>query len=281
MGNHYVPKYYLKGFSKNDGKKIWVYDKNERCRYETQVKSIANETGFYSPEVEKYLSNSIEAPANDVLKKIRDRAEVSTTDKQVLSAYMTCMMKRVPKGKERLKELAPSVAEKLGMKVDAALNFAAANQPERGEFIKKRRAEIQTMIDKYAGEPPKEIWLTNIPPEKSPRVLSTLSRMTWRFFTFDEYPAFLTSDNPVFYFTGMGIGNPESEVTFPISSHIALWATWRHDLKEGYFKTSPQVAKELNRRTVSIATRYAFHSIYGEWVLSLLTKGRWHLNRLR
>jgi len=281
MGDHYVPRYYLNGFSKDGGKTIWVYDKKDRRKFSTQVKSIANETSFYSPEVEQYLANSVEGPANNVLEKIRERAKITTVDKKILSAYMTCMMKRVPRGKQRLKELAPSVAEKVEADVDKRLNVAASEQPERLEFIEKRRTEIREIIDRFSVEPPKEIWLTSMPPEKSPRILAALSRMTWRFFTFDKYPAFLTSDNPVFYFTSMGIGNPESEVTFPVSSHIALWATWRLDLEEGYFETNTQVVKELTRRTASFATRYAFHSIDVEWVLPILNKGRWQLNRIK
>lgn len=46
MGDHYVPQYYLKGFSQNNGKSIWVYDKEEGSKIQTQVKSIANITGF-------------------------------------------------------------------------------------------------------------------------------------------------------------------------------------------------------------------------------------------
>ena len=131
MGDHYVPRCYLKGFSQNDGKTIHVYDKTERRCFATQVKSIANETGFYSPEVEEYLANTIETPANDVLKKIRDRIETSANEKQILSAYMTCMMKRVPKGKEKLKELAPGTAEAVRQKIDILLNVAAAEQPDK------------------------------------------------------------------------------------------------------------------------------------------------------
>lgn len=281
MGDHYVPRYYLKGFSKNDGKTIYVYDKTERRCFATQVKSIANETDFYSPEIEEYLANIIETPANDALKKIRERVAISANEKQILSAYITCMMKRVPKGKEKLKELAPDTAEAVRQKIDILLNVAAAEQPDKNELIEKRRTEIAKIIDRYAKDPPKEIWLTNMPPEKSPRVLAALSSMTWRFLTFDDYPAFLSSDNPLFFFTSMGIGKPESEVTFPISSNIALWATWRLDLKEGYFPTNSQVVKELNRRTCSIAARYAFHSQSEDWVLPLLTKGRWQLNMIR
>jgi hypothetical protein len=281
VGDHYIPRYYLKGFSQNEGKTIYVYDKIERRCFATQVKSIANETDFYSPEVEEYLANVIEPPANDVLKKIRERAPISANDKQVLSAYITCMMKRVPKGKERLRKVAPDSAEVIRQKFDILLNVAAEEHPDKNEFIEKRRAEIGEIIDRYAKDPPKGIWLTNMPPEKSPRVLAALSSMTWRFLTFDGYPAFLSSDNPLFFFTGMGIGKPESEVTFPVSSNIALWATWRLDLKEGYFPTNSQTVKELNRRTCSIVTRYVFHSQSEDWVLPLLTKSRWQLNMLR
>lgn len=76
------------------------------------------------------------------------------------------------------------------------------------------------------------------------------------------------------------IDKNESEVTFPISSNIALSASWRQDLKEGYFTTISQVVKELNRRTCSFATRYVFHSLEEEWVLPLLTKDKLQLNRL-
>lgn len=281
MGDHYVPRYYLKGFSQNDGKTIYAYDRTTRCCVATQVKSIANETDFYSPEVEEYLANIIETPANGVLKKIRERVAISTSEKQLLSAYMTCMMKRVPKGKEKLKELAPGTAETVRQKFNTLLDAAAAEQPGKNNIIERRRAEIGDLIDRYARNPPKEIWLTNMPPEKSPRVLAALRSMTWRFLTFDVYPAFLSSDNPFFFFTSMGIGKPESEVTFPISSNITLWATWRRDLKEGYFPTNAQVVKELNRRTCSVATRYVFHSQREEWVVTLLAKGRWQLNMIR
>jgi hypothetical protein len=281
MGDHYVPQYYLKGFSGADGKTIWVYDKSNGCKFATQVKSIANETGFYSPEVESHLASHVEEPANAVLKKIRNRVQISTEDKQVLSAYMVCMWTRVPRGKERVKELAPSVAEKVREEIDRRLSSALLEKPEKTAFIEGRRAEAHTIIDRYASDPPKDVWLRNIPPERRPGPLAALSRMTWRFFTFDQYPAFLTSDNPVFYFTNMGVGKPESEVTFPISSHIALWATRRSDLAEGYFPTNPQVVRELNRRTASFSTRYVFHSTDEKWVLRLLTQHSWRLNMLK
>jgi len=281
MGDHYVPQYYLKGFSGDEGKTIWVYDKKRRCKFATQVKNIASETGFYSPEVERHLADCVEDPANAVLKKIRERVQISTEDKQVLSAYMVCMWTRVPRGKERVKELAPSVAEKVREEIDRQLRDVALDQPERSDSVERFKSRAHKVIDRYATDPPKDVWLRNISPERRPQVLATLGRMTWQFLTFDAYPAFVTSDNPVFYFTGMGIGKPESEVTFPISSCIALWATWRTDLTEGFFQTSARVVRELNRRTASSSTRYVFHSTDERWVLRLLTQQSWRLNMLK
>lgn len=59
MGDHYVPQYYLKGFSELLGKSIWVYDKQEKRKYSSQVKSVANETRFYTPAIEQYLANFV------------------------------------------------------------------------------------------------------------------------------------------------------------------------------------------------------------------------------
>lgn len=280
MGDHYLPQYYLRGFSKDSGKTIWVYDKQNR-KFATQVKGVANENRFYSKEMEKYLANSIEGPANAVLGKIRERGKLTKENKRSLTAYIVAMMKRVPRGKERVSELAPNVVGRLAQEIDEEFSIAAAEQPDRIEFIKRRRVKIQEILDRCSKEPPKQIWLDNIPPETTPRVVAAMSSMTWRFLTFEQRPAILTSDNPVFYFTGIGIGKPESEVTFPISSHIALWASWRADLPEGYFPTTTQVVKELNRRMAYNATRYLFHSEDEDWILPFFKKGRWKLHRFQ
>jgi hypothetical protein len=107
-----------------------------------------------------------------------------------------------------------------------------------------------------------------------------LGRMTWQFLTFDRGPAFLASDNPVFYFRCLGIANIESEVSFPISSNVALWATWRGDFEDGYVSTRESWVRGLNRRTASSATRYLFHPISEDWILPLLLKSSWRINVL-
>lgn len=281
MGDHYVPQYYLKGFSNREGKQIWVYDKKETRKFPTQVKSIAKITGFYSPEVEQYLADTIEAPANKVIRKIRNRGQVTEYDKGILAEYMAVMMKRVPKGKERLRKYVPSIANELSQEIREQLTIMASNHPEKASLIQRRKSEIKEILNKYSKDPPPEIWRNNIPPERSPRAVAALAGTTWRFLTFDDKPVFFTSDDPVFYFASIGIGKSESEVVFPISSYIILWPTWRTDLPEGYITATNQIVKEMNRRTVSNALRYVFHRKDEHWILPFVTKGKWKLNLLR
>lgn len=281
MGDHYVPQYYLKGFSQNDGKRIWCYDKKEGIKFPTQVKSIANITGFYSSEVEQYLANTIEGPANTVLMKIRQFEQFDQKNKEILSEYMAVMMKRVPKGLQRLEEMAPSISEKLFAELSEELSQIALDRPEKKDVAEKRIEEIEAILKRYSKDPPKKIWLDNIPPERSPKVVAALNGMIWRFLVSNDESEFLKYDNPLFFFTSIGIGKPISEVLFPIVRNIALWATWKTHLPEGYIKTTSQVVKEMNRRTTSYATRFLFKAKDEDWVLPFVKKVDWKLHLLQ
>lgn len=281
MGDHYIPKYYLKGFTVPSQNIIWVYEKGSTRKFQTHIKNIGHQTKFYPTKVEQYLANQIENPANAVIRKIREREEITKVDKSVLSEYMVVMMKRVPQAKKRLKEMAPDVAKKLFQELDKDINALLTLDESKAEFYEKRRAEILNLLDKLAKDPPEKIWSDNITPERTPLVTSLIPNMTWRFLTYDEKPVFLTSDNPLFFFQGLGIGNRESEITFPISSNITLWATWRKDLAQGYFQTNMRTVKEVNRRTASNSTIYVYHAADEEWILLFVNKRKHQLHKLR
>lgn len=272
MGNHYVPQYYLKGFSADGGETVWAYDKADRRVYRAHTRNVATQTRFYSADLESYLANSVEDPAKPVIEKIRARVQISIQEKQTLAAYMICMMNRVPEGKKRTKLRAPSVKDEVIADIDRRLNVFLRQNPHQAELVEKRRSETHELIERYAKDAPDDLWFRTILRAKQSQVLPLLSSMTWRFLTFDRYPAFITSDNPVFFFTENGLVSPDSELSFPISSHVSLWATHRSDFQDGFSATTEQAVKELNRRTASRATRFAFHSIEEPWVMTLLTR---------
>jgi hypothetical protein len=281
MGHHYLPQYYLKGFSDDDGM-IWVYEKGSEKKFNTQVKSAANITNLYSADLEQYMADNIEGPANIVLEKIRNKVPVEDNDKEVLSGYIIAIWKRVPKALERFKESAPRVGNEMYKKICDDLTVMASREPDKAEFVEKNKERIRAIIDDLADDPPKDLWQYNIPPEKTPQSVAALNRMNWQFLVINDRDReiFLTCDNPVFFFQSIGIGNRESELTFPLSSKIALWATWRDDLPEYYVQATKQAIREINRRTVSNASRYVFHSKDEDWIKNLITKRTWQLHRL-
>jgi hypothetical protein len=280
MGHHYLPQYYLKGFTETADNVLWAYEKGTGLKFNSQIKNLANITNFYSRETEQYLANDIEEPANTVLDKIRGRHLINDNDKNIFAEYMAVMWKRVPRAKEDLKKMAPRLADDIVEELSVELDDIIAKEPAKTEFIEKRRKEINDIAASYAEDPPKDIWLENIPPERTPRVVEAINTMTWSFWEFSEQPVFLTCDNPLFYFTGMGVGRPHSEISFPISSHIVLWATWRKDLPNNFIKASTQIVREMNRRTADNASRYIFHSRDEYWIEPFVKKKHWELNRI-
>ena len=280
MGDHYLPQHYLKGFTETDDHMLWAYEKGTDSKFNTQIKSLANITHFYSRDTEQYLANEIEGPANAVLDKIRARDSINDDDRNALAEYIAVMWKRVPRAKDDLKRMAPRLADRIGDRLYGDLDYALAEGSRDAKFIERRRREIDDILTKYVEDPPDDIWLENIPPERTPRIVRAIKEMTWSFWEFNEAPAFLTCDDPVFYFTGMGVGKRESEISFPISSHIVLWATWRADLPHGFMEASPQIVREMNRRTAHNASRYILHSRDENWIQPFINKRRWKLNRI-
>ena len=281
MGQHYIPQYYLEGFTEfPDSSNIWVYEKGGSCIFRTSTKTIANENNRWPESVEVYLANQIEAPAKPVIDKIRSRQSLTQSDKDALSAYMVVMLQRVPRGLERAKEIAPEVREQVFDDIEKEINRLITEYPLKESILQNRLQELASLKLKYENEFPMEIWYQSLTPDALPQIRAVFPAMTWVFLTSDKKQHFLTSDNPIFFFKGMGIGRPESEITFPLSSTITLWATWRN-LKEGYIPAKDACIREINRRTASIATRYVYYSEEAQWVVNLINKKIFRLNRLK
>lgn len=62
MGDHYIPRHYLKGFCSPGKDLLWVYQIGRGQPFQVNVLKVANEKGYYSTEVEQYLADEIESP---------------------------------------------------------------------------------------------------------------------------------------------------------------------------------------------------------------------------
>jgi hypothetical protein len=274
MHNHYIPQYYLKGFSNSTSSdNIWVYEKGSTLVANRPIKQVANENHRWPDKTEIYLANQIESPANTVLDKIRSRQSITPQDKDLLSSYIVVMWKRVDQGLKRQKTIAPKIFEDIFNHLHDRILELMKEHPTKISLLENRLLELASLRSKYENEFPIDLWFDSINPETPLQLRLILNTMTWIFLTSDKVQQpFLTNDNPVFYFTDIGIGKPESEITFPISSTTTLWATWRIDLNEGYLSAKENAIKQINRRTIKNTTRYVYYSQNVDWALTLINK---------
>jgi hypothetical protein len=279
--NHYIPKFYLKGFTeKTTSEMMFVYQKGTDNPFRTQVKNIGNEKGLYTDELEETLANDIENSANPILQKLRSFQPISENEKLIFSRYMFSMWLRVPKHLNWVIEKSPQIMEKTFSDVERQLQELLQKYPDKAEIIKQRIQQLHDIRTNKVNEFIKGMWLKNIPIGIDRPPVQMMANMEWRFLESNDDQLFITSDNPLFYFESIGIGNEKSEVTFPLSKHLVLWAKWQMNIPPGFHKARTQFVKEVNRRTVSNALTYIFSSDSASWISIILNKKNLRLNRI-
>ncbi|PHV05871.1 hypothetical protein CSQ96_17440 [Janthinobacterium sp. BJB412] len=278
MGNHFVPQYYLKGFESQGG--IWVHGRQSKRSFVTQVRVIANENRLYSEEIEAHFNIKIEIPANEAFRKLRERAPITGPERAALAKYILVLWKRVPKARERALLKIPEVAHELGIQMQSELDSFAELMPHLETEVASLKARVETAVDAHKASPSPSIWYESIDFETDHLPNDALLSMNWVFLYHDELQ-FLTSDNPVFFFEFEGIGSPTSELTFPISSSLSLWATRAPGVKGGFVKATNAAVKEINRRTAFNSNQWVYSQRNERWILPFVTKNEWSLTRLR
>jgi hypothetical protein len=275
MGQHYIPQYYLKGFStSSDASLIWVYEKGKNRASLLPIQSIANEKRRWPEQNEIYLEHKVESPANSVINRIRNHQPITEDDKQKLSAYMVVMLLRVPRGLQRVKEESPIVTNEIFEKLEMKIHSLKKEHPENTVLLSKRLDELPGIRHKWESFLPKDVWYNMLTPDTLPQVLTIISDMNWIFLTSQKKHAFITSDNPVFFFEQVGLANSEAQVFFPISSNIALFISWKKSLKNLYIRVKDSTLPQINKRIASTATKYIYHSENNQGIVSLVNKDK-------
>ncbi|MEW9573163.1 DUF4238 domain-containing protein [Rhodanobacter sp. Si-c] len=277
MGNHFVPQLYLQGFTQ-DGK-LWAHDKNTKKSFQTQPKSVANETGMYPDELESYFTEKIEQPAHDAIERIRSNSSLSSSDKLALANYLAALWKRGPAGRSRSAERLPAVASTVEKNLHKQIDDLVSIEPHLNDLAEEKKELISNIIKKNAESNSKNIWHNSLSSESTPKIINALLSMNWQFLTSKEL-IYLTSDNPLFFFAHEGIGPITAEVTIPFSSSIALWMNRSPKPKPLYSTATTAFVREVNRRTAYNATRFTFSSINEAWISNLSFKNHHSLNRI-
>lgn len=287
MGHHFVPRRYLQRFQVPDRPGfIWLHDRKDQRSCVAAIAKVAQSKAFYSPETEKILADAVEAPGNRVMDKLVLNQAISPADRLQLAVYIAVMMKRVPYRRRKANELVEKrYSGWLAETIREVHTFFAQKSAEgamTSEQFRRRLDEIQEVEARWGTSPSPSLIAEIHQPWPSERIVRAIADFTWRIVISSGPQYFVTSDNPAFFFESLGLGNPEAELAFPISTTHCLHGCRQRlpdDLR--FAPVHQHVVMEINRRLISTAERLAFYHEPADWLLALLGNKNPDLNRIK
>jgi hypothetical protein len=80
----------------------------------------------------------------------------------------------------------------------------------------------------------------------------------------------------------LGLGNPDSELTFPLAPGVALLADWQGaPFSVSVFTAKTGLVRKVNRRVVSGAERFIFSHAPQPWLAKVASKEYPYLSRIQ
>jgi len=228
---------------------------------------------------ERELNHLVEAPANQVFQKLRQRGRLTLDDREKLELYIGTMLYRVPSRRLSAENLYPGVLDDTLNEFANEINRLVEVGSIDPVIAAKRLSEIESIREQYGSHPPPEIIDHIRNPWPSERIMSAIRPMTWWIVPAPPGHFFLISDNPAHFFRSLGIASKSSELMFPLASDLALIANWQGAQRATVYATIRTAwAREINRRVASEAVHAVFFRAQEHWVTELATKARTHLS---
>lgn len=284
MGYHYIPQKYLRGFTAPScPDTLWQFDK-KMVRYSpgpVPISKIAQRRSFYDSQTERSLNDQVEVPGNRVLDKLRSgNLSLGDEDRRHLSVYIATMLKRVPFHRAKARALAPVVLKNIVSELREQIGEYGAAGQLSPVTATKRLAEVDAVEAKYTIEMPDEVRDQINSPWPTREMIDLVYSMFWRFIIADGYQYYVVTDNPAFIFECYGLGTKDSELTFPISSGLALFGSWTPVGQSNTTRNGTQFVKEANRRLISAAFRFVYSKEKTNWICKVASKAQPHLSRI-
>lgn len=260
--------------------RLWVYDREMHRSFQSQAKSVANETELYSRDVESKLAKELDDPAVLALRSFSEGKPLSPEDRELVARFLFVQWKRTPRARERVISTMPAAEGEVERELLAEIDRAAALDSEFARRAEGLREQVCKVLRDRTHEERTALWQQLVLETTGPLVHQVIKSMNW---VLVRAPAnsLLTCDNPMYFHEHEGLGGEQSELTFPLSPTTALWAT-RGPIPNGaILKESASMAREINRRTAHNSARWVFFSTPQPWIDPFIKKGSWSLNRIR
>jgi hypothetical protein len=284
MGKHYVPQEYLRGFGvPTEPNCIWQFDKQNR-RFSDEpvsIKKVAQQRDYYPPAIEEQITRRVEIPGNAVLAKLRSgHFDLTDEERFYFAIYIATMLHRVPVHRERGHRVAPAALASVVQEIREAILAEEAAGRLSTRSAEKRLQEVNATEAKFSATPPQQMIDQIENPFPSENICKLIFAMNWRFLIAESRQRLLTSDNPAFFFEHFGLGNTDSELTFPISSDVALFGSWKPMQGSRSVVRDPRFVKEANRRVASGASRFVYYHAKEDWLAVVASKETAYLSRI-
>jgi len=278
---HYVPEFYLRHFTNNDGRVI-TYDTLSNSVRESIPKETAVETNFYSIQTDsgvyrdsiEHWLHSVESDAAPLYDRVA-RGEVLTgQDRADFAIFLASLYVRTPAMVRAAAELAGAMSQHLS---NAVFSSRQAFEASMDSFDRSRGLEPNPQerdeLFKYYGD---KNFTLQVSRKMGLRVLGSADKiveimmdMAWATFS-SVNQHLITSDHPVsvvsphetahpVYGDG-GFLNKHVTVSLPLTPAKVLILKWRADQPAGIYPLDRSTARNLNVQRAFFAERYLYGS---------------------
>ncbi len=233
--HHFIPRFYQRGFVPGRGHKIWVYERGVKPR-QRSVRSVGMQIDLYAFEragkvdfatVEKELA-LLEDQASRIIQKLESGGSVTDKERARLSRFVSVMWRRTPKHMDHVNKTS----------IDFVPDVFAPLEQLEDQMSPEVKDEVKRLKEKYSNQAPSLVFAHNILRDSV--FEDVMYSMDWGFFLASQGKSFLTSDDPVMFSKGSGLGSPDAIVAFPLSSRLLLqcmrksnWGNRFHELEPG------------------------------------------------
>jgi Protein of unknown function (DUF4238) len=293
--HHYVSRCYLNGFTApTDARRPTAYlhvaDLDAGTVRRRAPRKVAHQVDYYAIPLEdggvdysiERHWGKVETGAAPVLKQVREGAALAAVDHSWLVALAAVHFGRVPAKRETFRqwdlEIARTHLEILGFSrptLEKALRDPYPDKSFSPSEIDDLQQEIFSAPKRYELSAAKHAGLRHT--VRAVEIANeTFRQMSWEWLTAPLGSAFLTSDCPVTAYNPKhtepwdhGLRNENTQVAFPITPTICLFASWNGIHLDERCLEAAQVTA-INERTAYFATRHCFsHSdTLARWALT-------------
>lgn len=268
MGKHYIPQYYLQGFSINQTEavlRIYQYEKGGTESKAIPIRLIAQTQRMWAKETEDYITFNIENPANPFLDSLRREQPLIPEGKEKLSAYLAALIVRVPNMRTILQDIHRPIHKETMDEIDEELKEYGNTFPDLKDKLEEVRKRTKLWSENDPDKIFKEVYENLLQLSSATQKASeNIKNMNWHFIV-SKNPSFVTGDNPVFFPRDIGLTHRASELSFPLSSRIALIANWLKIQDGKFVVATDRLVKEINRRTI-LSSRFVYSGTQYSWI---------------